>query len=422
VWWFYNTWLWLGVLAGFPLSTFSPKVRYYFYYRLGRTLKEDSLPFLGKARPVWFHALSVGEVLSVVPLVKEFCKRWPDIPVFLTTSTMTGHEIALRQLKDTVTAISCFPLDLSPIINHYFKRVNPRVIVLTETDIWPNFLKATKDKKIPCLLVNARISDRSYKRYKLVKVWIKEIINCLSFVGAQRQEDAERFLQLGLRKEKLKIVGNLKFDKTLPKINKTIISNVKTALGILPKQPVWVAGSTHHGEDEVVLRAHKALLNHYPERCLVIAPRHPERFDEVSKLALNMGLCAKRRSEHEEGKWEVIILDTLGELAKIYAIADLVFIGGSFVPIGGHNPLEAALWAKPVIFGPYMFNFSEIAETMLKVGAAKQVKDRNDFLKSCFNFFEDPLAASNMGKRGRLLVKNNQGVVNGYLKIIESYL
>ena len=421
MWWLYNSGLWLGLLLSLPLRRWQPKMQYYFYYRLGRTLRQDWSVSLREKRPVWFQALSVGEVFSVVPLVKGFCQHWPDVPVFFTASTMTGHKIAINQLKHTVAGIGYFPLDFPSNINYYLKMINPRLIVLTETDIWPNFLKITKEREIPCLLLNARISERSYRRYKLIKRWFSETINRLSFVGVQRPEDAERFLHLGVSSEKIKIMGNLKFDKPIPQINTALVMQLKAELGISTHQSVWIAGSTHQGEDEIILKTHKALLQFFPELCLIIAPRHPERFDTVTQLAIDMGFRTKRRTEEKEGKWEVIVLDTLGELARVYAVAAFVFIGGSLVPIGGHNPLEAAIWGKPVIFGPFMFNFSEIAKQMLKEKAAVQVKEKEIF-NTCRNFLEQPELAHKMGKRGKTIIANNQGIVKEYLRIIERYL
>ncbi|MCD6319251.1 MAG: 3-deoxy-D-manno-octulosonic acid transferase [Candidatus Desulfofervidaceae bacterium] len=422
MWWFYNSGLWLGTAVGLPLSMFNPKMRHYIKHRLGNTLTQDCPFFLFHKQPVWFHALSVGEVLSVVPLVKKFRQHWWQIPIFFTASTLTGHKIALKQLKNIVTAIGYFPLDLPPVITRYFKRVNPRLIVLTETDIWPNFLNMTKKRHIPCLLINARMSERSYKRYRLIKPWFTQVINCLDFVGVQRGEDAERFLELGLEEKKIKIIGNLKFDKPLPNINEAQIKQLKMELGLLPEQPVWIAGSTHRGENEIILKVHKALLRLFPELCLIIAPRHPERFDEVTKLALQSGFRTRRRTESKEGKWEVIILDTLGELAQMYAVADFAFIGGSFVPIGGHNPLEAAVWGKPVVFGPYMFNFSEIATLMQNKKAACQIKHETELFQIINTWLKQPKLAQEMGENGRALIKTNQGVGERYLEIINTVM
>jgi len=422
MWWFYNGGLWIGTALALPLGVLNLKVRHYVKHRLGNTLAHDCPFWLANKQPLWFHALSVGEVLSVVPLVKMFKQDHPQIPIFFSASTLTGHEIAIRQLKDTVIGVSYFPLDLSPVIARYFEKVNPRLIILTETDIWPNFLKMAKKKNIPCLLINARMSAHSYKRYKLIKSWFSRVINNLDFVGVQRKEDAERFLGLGLKKNKLEILGNLKFDKPLPHINKSEIQQLKIELGLLPEQPVWIAGSTHRGENEIIFKIHKVLLRLFPQLCLIIAPRHPERFNEVTKLALQSGFHTMRRTEPKEGKWEVIVLDTLGELAKVYAVADFAFIGGSFVPIGGHNPLEAAVWSKPVVFGPYMFNFSEIAKLMLKSNAACQVKNEIELFQVIKTWLEQPKLAEKIGRQGRALIEANQGVGKRYLEIINSVM
>jgi len=416
LWRIYNASLWLTSSIAFPLGFFQKKVRHYFTNRLGKQLTQSKIAF--KDSPIWFHALSVGEVLSVVSLVKKWHISYPQFSLFFTTSTLTGYEIAVKRLKDTVTAINYFPLDLPPVIERYLKKIRPRLVILTETDLWPNFLRILKERQIPCLLINARMSERSYRRYRLIKRWFSKVIQCLTFIGVQREEDAQRFISLGFPKNRLRVMGNLKFDIGLPSIDEQKVEMQKKRLGLGPTQPVWIAGSTHRGEDERVLRVHKALQRLFPSLCLIIAPRHPERFDEVTALSQQMSFVTNRRTRLTKTEPEVIVLDTLGELADLYAIADFVFLGGSFVPVGGHNPLEAARWKKPVLFGPYMFNFSTIAQQMLEVKAAFQVKDEKGLFKWARLFLEDKELAQLVGEQGRQLIACNQGVGERYLKVV----
>ena len=235
MWRIYNASLWLTSSIAFPLGFFQKKVRHYFTNRLGKQLTQSKIAF--KDSPIWFHALSVGEVLSVVSLVKKWHTCYPKFPLFFTASTLTGHEIAVRRLKDTVTTIDYFPLDLPPVIERYLKKIRPRLVVLTETDLWPNFLRMLKEKQIPCLLINARMSERSYRRYCLMKPWFAKIIRCLSFIGVQREEDAQRFLSLGFPKDRLRVMGSLKFDIDLPSIDKQKIKTQKRCLVLIPRGP-----------------------------------------------------------------------------------------------------------------------------------------------------------------------------------------
>ncbi len=416
----YNSLLWLSASLLFPLGTISPKVRHYFGHRLGWNLKQDCPHILKNS--VWFHALSVGEVLSVVSLVQKWAQKYPQVPLFFTASTLTGHQVAIKKLKKVVSSISYFPLDFPFIIRRYLNQVNPKMVVLTETDIWPNFLTVLNQKALPCLLINARISERSYKRYSLLKPWFSQVINKLSFVGVQRPEDAQRFLALGLAPKKIKIMGSLKFDITVPDFDKHFIIQQKSSFGIDPSRPVWIAGSTHSGEDEIILKVHHLLLKFFPSLCLIIAPRHPERFDKVALLSRRLGFETSRRTEGQTTSSQVIILDTIGELAQIYALADLVFIGGSLVPIGGHNPLEAARWAKPIIWGPHMFNFSNIAQQMQQAKAAFEVKDEKTLFYIAKTLLENQKLRNFMGKQGKDLLLKHQGIGEKYLEIMARFL
>jgi len=420
LWRIYSVSLWLATSAALPLGFFQKKIKHYVTNRLGKHLIQSGIAFVND--PIWFHALSVGEVLSVVSLVKKWHAYYPKFPLFFTASTLTGHEIAVKQLKNTVEGIDYFPLDLPPVIERYLKRIRPRLVILTETDLWPNFLRILKERQIPCLLINARMSERSYRRYCLIKPWFSKIIRSLSFIGVQREEDALRFLSFGFPKNRLRVMGSLKFDIDLPPIDEQRINRQKKILGIDQTRPIWMAGSTHRGEDEITLRVHKALLRVFSSLCLIIAPRHPERFDEVTALSQRMGFVTSRRTRPTEAEPQVIILDTLGELADFYAVADFVFLGGSFVPVGGHNPLEAARWAKPVIFGPYMFNFSTIAQQMLEARAALQVKNERGLFQWARLLLENKDLAQFVGKQGRNLIACNQGVGERYLEIIKRTL
>lgn len=416
----YNVLVWTGLSCGFPLALFKPKIKHYFKYRLGSTLDKACPRALG-SKPVWIQALSVGEVLSALPLISLL--KMHNLSIFFTASTLTGHTIASQKLKHMVKGIGYFPLDLAPIINRYLYRIKPHVVVLVETDIWPNFLHCIKRYSIPCLLINARISHKSYKRYRLIRPFFKKIINLFDFIGTQRAEDAERLKSLGTSSSKLKVMGNMKFDCLIPKFKKGEQMALHKQLGLSSGQKIWVAGSTHKGEDEIIFSVLKHLLKAHPEICLIIAPRHPERFDEVEKLARKWDFKLKRRTKpNKKGTCEVIILDTIGELTTIYGLADFVFIGGSLIPIGGHNPLEAASWGRLIAFGPYMFNFSEIKRLMLENEAAISVNNENELTKVMEDWLNFPEEAKAIGDRALGLVKAHQGATDRYFKLIKKYL
>ncbi len=418
---FYNLLLWTSLLCCFPLALFKPKIKHYFNYRLGSTLDKACSRTLGNKHPVWIQALSVGEVLSVLPLVRLL--KMDNLSIFFTASTITGHAIACQKLKHMVKGIGYFPLDLAPIINRYLYRIKPHLVVLVETDIWPNFLYCVKRYRTPCLLINARISHKSYKRYQLIKPFFKKVINLFDFIGTQRAEDTERLKSLGASSSKVKVMGNMKFDCLIPEFKKEKQMALRKQLGISLGQKVWVAGSTHKGEDEILFRTLKYLLKTHPEICLIVAPRHPERFDEVEKLAKKWNFRVESYTKpNKNSTCEVIILDTIGELATIYGLADFVFIGGSLIPIGGHNPLEAATWGRPIAFGQYMFNFSEIKTLMIENEAAISVNNENELIKAMENWLNFPEKAEAIGNRALGLVKAHQGATDRYFDLIKKYL
>ena len=416
----YNFFLWTGFLSSLPLSLLRPKIRHYFKNRLGATLNKKC-PKLERKRPIWIQALSVGEVLSTLPLIRLLKNH--NLPIFFTASTITGYTIACQKLKNMVKYISYFPLDLTPVINRYLYCIKPHLVILIETDIWPNFLHCIRKNNIPCLLINARISHKSYQRYQLIRPFFKKVINSFDFIGTQRIEDAERLRLLGADPSKLKVIGNMKFDFHIPQFSKEEKMALRRQLGIPLEKRVWVAGSTHRGEEEAIFGVLKHLLKTYPEICLIIAPRHPERFSEVEKLARRWNFNVKRRSQEEKiGPCEVIVLDTIGELATIYSIADFVFIGGSLAPVGGHNPIEAAAWGRPIAFGPHMFNFSEIKELMLENGAAIPVSDKDDLIEVMEDWIKFPEKAKAIGDRALGLLKAHQGATDRYFDLIKKYL
>ncbi len=343
-------------------------------------------PLREGAERAWFHALSVGETLSALPLVKEVKKRRPDLEILFSTATETGMSLARERLSGEVDRFFFLPHDFPWAVRRLVRRIRPGFFVLIETDFWPNLIRALKREGALTALVNGRISPRSYRRYLRLAGLAEMVFGGFDLVFTQTGQDRLRFESLGAPSGKVTAAGNLKFESSVPVISESEAASVRDGIGLEPGRPVWVAGSTHAGEEEFLLRVHAGLLAKNPDLLLIIAPRNIGRRGEIESLCAGFGLgCAVRsRAEAASGK-PVYLLDTLGELAKIYSLCDVAFIGGSLVPLGGHNPLEAAAQGKPACWGPHFFNFSEIEAALLASGRCTRVaseKELSDFVQS----------------------------------------
>ncbi len=320
----------------------------------------------------WVHAVSVGEVMAAVPLVRALRARWPEAEVVISTVTATGARVARARLSETAAAFA-FPLDLTGATRRAVERVRPRCFIALETELWPNLLRTLATSGIPAVLANGRISDRSYGRYRRVRFLFRRVLDHVGLFAMQSAEDARRIVTLGACPERVVVTGNLKMEA---RVEGDGGERGWRRLLHLDAKHIWVAGSTHRGEESQILDVFQALRGDPGNLALILAPRHPERVEEVEALVRAHGLPVVRRSRIDSRAWgDVILLDTVGELAAIYAVADVVFIGGSLVPAGGHNVIEPALHAKPVVFGPHMSNFREAAALLLQAGAGIQVRD-----------------------------------------------
>lgn len=320
----------------------------------------------------WVHAVSVGEVMAAVPLVRALRARWPETEVVISTVTATGARVARARLPEAAAAFA-FPLDLTGATRRALERVRPRCFIALETELWPNLLRTLATADIPAVLANGRISDRSYGRYRRVRFLFRRVLGHVALFAMQSAEDARRIISLGARPERVVVTGNLKMEA--PPGAEGGEGRWRRLLH-LGAERVWVAGSTHRGEESQVLDAFQALRSDGGDLALILAPRHPERVEEVEALVRTRGLRVVRRSRIDaDPAGDVILLDTVGELGAIYAVADVIFVGGSLVPVGGHNVIEPALHAKPVVFGPHMSNFREAAALLLGAGAGIQVLD-----------------------------------------------
>jgi len=382
------------------------------------------LPASRKGKPViWFHAVSVGEVVAAEPLVRAIRKAYPAATLFLSTVTATGQRTALLRLPE-IDQVFYFPFDFPGTAGRAIRRLSPDLFVFLETELWPNFLRALSRKEIPAVLVNGRISPRSYRRYRWVRPLAARVLGQVRLFLVQTERDAEHLLLLGADPEKVIQTGNQKYDQAMW-ATPPDPSAVRNEMGIRPGEKLWIAGSTHPGEERLLLAAFRRLLDKVPEMVLLLAPRHLERLPEVESDVAAAGLFSIRKSAlcappAQEGsrRGRVILLDSLGELARLYAGADLVFIGGSLVPTGGHNLLEAAAMGKVVFFGPHMENFAEAAGQSIAQGCGIQVKDAEELAERLGQWIDAPARLLEGAARARRWVSSHRGAVEKNLEWI----
>jgi 3-deoxy-D-manno-octulosonic-acid transferase len=391
-------------LIFFPVYLFKGKFHRGFLARLG-VLPENLI----LDRPIWIHAVSLGEAISIRTLVEGLRKVYPAKKFVISTVTPTGNKIAktLAREGDFVTYL---PLDFSFIVAKVVKRVNPGIFIIVETEIWPNLISRLYKENIPVVTVNARISDGSFKGYSRAIFLARPVLNKISLFCAQTGSDAARLKSLGAQASKIKVTGNMKFDQLIP----VSPGGYKEKLGINFGDKLFVVGSTHPGEEEMILGAYRELLNKIPGLKLLIAPRHTQRSGDISKLASSFGFQGLEISRLNSGKPPypdntVFILDTVGELVNFYAAADIVFIGGSLVKKGGHNILEPAGAGKPVIFGPHMFNFRDITGMFLKNNAAAMVKTKEDLVSIAGELLKNNSKALQLVNNAKKVITENQG-------------
>ena len=391
--------------------------------RLGR-YPEALLTRLEGIHPVWLHAVSVGEVGAASVLAAFWTTRRPTLSFLISTVTATGREVAKRSLPQA-TGVVYFPVDLPMIVHRALATVRPRLILLTETEIWPNFLRACVVSKIPVAVINGRISLRSFRRYRVVRPFFRRVLQGIDLFCMQSVTDAERILALGASPERVHVVGNLKFDATPRSDASSLAEKWRQELKIDGRRPVVVAGSTHAGEEEVLLRAFMSLRQEFPDLVLILAPRHPERLVAVEAAIGAIGLVAVRRTalaRTQDGPGGIVLLDTVGELSTLYAIGSVAFVGGSLVPRGGHNLLEPALHGRPVLFGPYMENFADASELFLEGGAAVQVHNGEELTMQLSRLLHDPAARDRMGKAASKALARHRGACERTVALLERFL
>ncbi len=376
---------------------------------------------------IWIHAVSVGEALTAKALIADLRAQYPRLRLFLSTTTMAGQQVAKKNLQQ-VDGVFYFPFDWGITVRRTLDIVKPRLFVMMETEIWPNLLRVCREQGVKTVLVNGRISSRSYPRYRLIRPFFRRVLGDVDRFCMQSEESARRLVALGAAAAHVSVTGSLKFDsleRPAAASHGKPRQRVLRFFRLAPNRTVIVAGSTLRGEEAAVLRAFARIKETLPTALLVLAPRHPERFIEVERLARATGLVTMKRTElpiDAEPRADVVVLDTLGELAQLYQISTAVFVGGSLEDHGGHNILEPAMFGKPIVFGPYMQNFREIADAFLSNDAAIQVQSERELASTLLELVTDPVRRARLGAAARALVEANRGAKTKTLDVIGELL
>jgi 3-deoxy-D-manno-octulosonic-acid transferase len=371
---------------------------------------------------IWVHAVSVGESIAAAPMIRTLQARHPELPITVTCMTPTGSERIQALFGNSVQ--HCYlPYDLPWAAARFLNRVKPRLAVVMETELWPNHIHQCAKRGIPVALANARLSERSARGYARFGKLTAPMLAELSLIAVQTQAEAQRFLALGARPECVDVTGSIKYDlkidAELPQRAAELRRQWQTE-----QRPVWIAASTHAGEDEIILAAHRQLLKTRTDTLLILVPRHPERFEAVHELCLNQGLTTRRRSTGQDVQAgdQVLLGDTMGELLFLYALADIAFVGGSLVANGGHNLLEPAALGKPVLSGPHLFNFLEIATQLREAGALSEVENAEQLTGRLATLLDAPTEMARMSQAGLAVLKANQGALQRLLTGLQRLL
>jgi 3-deoxy-D-manno-octulosonic-acid transferase len=396
-------------LVYLPLYLFRRKFHRGFIRRLGILPRDLNLD-----RPIWIHAVSVGEAVTVKGLLEELRRAFPGKKFVISTVTPTGNKIAARFAAkgDFVTYL---PLDLSFIVRKVIQKINPSLFVIAETEIWPNLIHILHAAGVPVVTVNGRISDASFRGYLAIKFLLKPVLDKINLFCMQSEPDAARLSRLGVVWDKVKITGNMKFDAAGFTMEAGQLLRRRQIMGLVPADKLIVYASTHRGEEERLLQVYRRLEQAFSGLKLIIAPRHPERAGRIEKLAVKYGFkpalisCLTRQAGRPAVRQSVFILDSVGELVNYYAVADIVFVGGSLVNKGGHNILEPAFLEKPILFGPYMSNFRDIAELFIKNKAAIMINNQRELEKNIEALLSNPERGMELGSRARQVILDNQG-------------
>jgi 3-deoxy-D-manno-octulosonic-acid transferase len=425
----YNILLFMAALIALP------------YYAIKMTLtgkyRKSIGPKFGFVRPsifaemkgsprIWIHAVSVGEVTAAEPIVASLRTHFPEACIVLSTSTETGQDMA-RRIVTGATSFIYYPFDIPFVVRKVITKVRPDIFILTETELWPNFIRVSKEQGTKVIMVNGRISQRSYQKYALTRFFWKDVVNLIAEAGVISAIDAERLIAIGMARSRVHVMGNAKYDSLAAKATQPVRKEMERRLNLTKMDRVFVAGSTHDGEEKIVLYVYRRLLERYPDFKLIIIPRHPERGHAVLSLVRGTGFeDCMTMSEIEGGRQRtgerIIVIDVIGELFKVYSLASVVFCGGSLVPKGGQNILEPAAWGKVIFYGPSMDDFRDEKELLEKAGAGMMVGNGEELLKGILTLMSDPDALARKGEEGRRIVVSNMGAADRYAEMVMSHI
>lgn len=408
------------LVVGFPVILALVLAREKYRSRIGRRLGLGlgRTPLCAAApgrQRIWIHSLSVGEVTSAVPFVRGLRRRLPDACIVFSAATATGMTVAEKRIAPHADHLIAAPLDLRPTVQRFIGVIRPDLFILVETDFWPNWLDCLRRRGIPAMLINGRISSSSFRKYKKLRFFFAPLFGSFSLLAMQTESDAEQVRRLGAPADRVAILGNLKYDTAALPAADTGRAPDRSRLRLAADSIVWVCGSTHEGEEETVLKAFSRLQSEFPSLALIVAPRNPERGRDILALAGTTGLQARCRSAPGNGTTRLLILDTIGELAECYRLARVAFIGGSLVARGGHNPLEAAAYGVPTLFGPHMDDFQEIARDLLHAGGGKTIHTVDEMTAAVRALLADPDLHRNMSNAAADLIKRGRGVVDHHI-------
>jgi 3-deoxy-D-manno-octulosonic-acid transferase len=414
----YNTLQWFIIVVCLPIlipfALLQSKRKQTFFKRLGF----QKIPEYQKS--VWVHALSVGEVLSAFPIIEAMREKWPNKPIVFSASTLSGYEMA-QNIRNQVNEIIYYPYDIIFSARWVTQKVNPSLFVLVESDIWPNFLTYLYRKKIPSILLNARLSKESYKGYRLLRWFMQPALLTFSGICTQSKIQKRRFETFDINSSKICVSGNVKFDQKRHQISQNEMEALKKESGLTGTTPVIVAGSTHAGEEKILIEVFFKLIKQYSNLKMIIVPRDPNRAKDVLAICSSHQLSASLYSQQKRIE-NILIVDQMGILGKLYALAHIAFVGGSMIPEGGHNPLEPASVAKPVVFGADMHDFPEVSRRMINEGAAFQVQDSNELFRIFCVLLDNTNLANQCGNIGLRIVKDSQGAVQKSINFMVNYL
>ncbi|KZN50556.1 hypothetical protein N474_04060 [Pseudoalteromonas luteoviolacea CPMOR-2] len=409
------------------LLLLSPLIAFYLYqirgkknagYRAHFAERFGQVPDAISPNGFVIHCASVGEVLAASPLIKRLQENYPNERFLITCNTPTGRTEVHKQFGDTVN-VCYLPLDLAFAVRKFINTVKPKLLIVLETELWPNLFYYAKQHHCPVTVINARLSQKSFEGYKRFSALSHNLMKHIDALASHNEEDGARFIALGLEASRVQSTGSIKFDIQIADSEKNKLAALRSHIG---ERPIWIAGSTHPKEHEQVIAAHKTILKTHPNALLIIAPRHPEQFQPVADYLAHTSLKYSRRSEVYTPDSQVLLADTLGELKFLYGSAQIAFVGGSLIERGGHNPLEAAASAVGVISGPSTYNFSHIYPELTAMAGAKICQDQSHLAELVSQYFSNPAAAQQLGESAYACLAKNQGAIDRTLKVIDSLL